>query len=290
MNLFNQTFKPMLLQETSKPFNSSDYIYEVKYDGIRALIYVNPHYIKIISRNKKDITSLFPELKIITTLVKHNVIFDGEIIIDDNGKPSFSKLQQRLHLTNHHKINNQLTNNPVKFIAFDILYDNKDLTNIPLIKRKELLNKYPDNDIFIKSFYINYHGIKLFNKIKKLNLEGIVAKKIDSIYFINQRSDNWLKIKNYHTDYFYIGGYELKNSNYIITILLGEYINNKFYYVGKIILSKKDNLYTKIINSKVVNNPFINYPYQGIFIKPLIKIKISYIERTNHNYLRGAFK
>ena len=79
-DLFSQSFSPMLLSEVSKPFTSKDYLYELKYDGIRALIFVSPKSFKIMSRNRRNITSLFPELREIQSLVSDKVIFDGEIV------------------------------------------------------------------------------------------------------------------------------------------------------------------------------------------------------------------
>lgn len=289
MNLWHKIFSPMLLTEIDKPFNSKDYLYEIKYDGVRCLIYVSPKSIKIINRNLNDTTNLFPELQCLKNIVKNKVIFDGEIICELNGKPSFSRLQERLHLKNNSKINKISQTNPVTFIAFDILYENKDLTDLPLIKRKEYLNKYLDNDNFVKSYYIKEKGKELFNQVKKLDLEGIVAKKINSKYYPNTRCDEWIKIKNFKCEEFYIGGYIVKKSKYVISILLGEYKDNKLIYVGSCSLSKKHFLYEKIINSKLTKNCFSNLNIVANFIKPKLKIKINYMERTKNNNLRQPF-
>ncbi len=289
MSLWHKTFSPMLLNEIEKPFNSKDYLYEIKYDGIRVLIYVNSKEIRIINRNLNDMTYLFPELYALKNKVNKDVIFDGEIICTDNGKPSFSKLQERLHLKDKNKINNKVLTNPVTFIAFDILYENKNLINLPLIDRKKILNNYEDDNIFIKSFYIEEKGIELFKKVQKLNLEGIVAKKKKGKYYIDTRCDEWTKIKNFKCEDFYIGGYSIKKSMYVISISLGEYKNNDFYYVGSCSLSKKHPLYKDVINSKIVQNRFVNYNENINYIEPKLKIKINYMERTKDNHLRQPF-
>ena len=186
MNLWNnRNFRPMLLKEINDPFDSEDYIYEIKYDGIRALVFLNSNNIKIISRNNKDLTSLFPELQSLKTLVKDNTIFDGEIIIMDKNGPSFSKLQERIHLKDKTKIKMNSENNPVLFVAFDILYKNKNLIDLTVLERKKILDNYIENEIFIKS-KIFYEGKKLFESVKKNNLEGIVAKKKNTKYKINK--------------------------------------------------------------------------------------------------------
>lgn len=281
--MLNKDFSPMLLTEIDKPFNDKNYIFELKYDGIRVIIKIKNNKLKIYSRNKRDITYLFPEIKINT---KNNVIFDGEIVLFDNNKPSFLKLQERLYLKDKNKIKYNSINNKVVFIVFDILYENKDITNLPLLKRKEILNKYIDTDVFIKSFFIEEKGINLFKKVKKLNLEGIVAKKIDSTYHINTRSKEWIKIKNFKEEEFIVAGYKSNKSIYTITLCLGELKDNNLYYVGSVVLNKKDKLYNKIITSKKIDNPFIDFNEEYTYIKPIIKVNVIYLERTNNNHLR----
>ena len=289
MNLWdNNEWEPMLLEEVDEPFNGDKYIYEVKFDGIRACIYVGPTYFKIINRYHKDITYLYPELKYIQKIVKDNIIFDGEIIIMDNGKPSFSKLQERAHLKDRKRIDYQATYNPVTFVAFDILYKNKNITNLRLLERKKFLESIKDNKVFVKSKFFN-NGIELFARIKKLKLEGIVAKEKNSKYFVNMRSNVWIKIKNMRKEDFYIGGY-IDKSIYIVSILLGEYKGNYFYYVGNVILAKKYHLYKDILKLKrLKKSSFVDYNDQNvIYLEPKLKCGVEYLERTKNNRLRQA--
>lgn len=284
-------FTPMLLGEVFECFDSEDYIFEVKFDGIRALIFVSSDHIKIMSRNKIDITHLYPELQGIKNMVKRNTIFDGEIIAMKDDVPSFSKLQERMHLKSNSKINAQAVNNPVLFVCFDILYDNKNVINLPIEKRKKLLNKYNDNEYFFISKYMKSKGIKMFENIKKLNLEGMVAKRLGSSYEINTRSNSWLKIKNYQEKAFLIGGYVDIKGGYSISLILGEYREKKFYYVGKVTLGKKNHLYKDIIKEKVLKkSPFQDYDKKDInYLKPKITCKVKFMERTNNNHLRQPF-
>ena len=288
MTLWEKEFTPMLLKEVDKPFDSSNYLYELKFDGIRSLIYVSQDTFKIKSRQNIDLTNLFPELKIIQKNIKRKVIFDGEIISLENNLPSFPKLQKRIRLKNKIKVNYYSKEEPVIFIVFDILYENKDLTNIPLIKRKEILNKYPDNNYFIKSKYIFNKGKKLYQEIKKINLEGIIAKQINSLYYINERTDNWLKIKNYQENTFYIGGYQINKNT--ISLLLGEYRDKDFYYVGKATIGMNNSFYKQVIKERISKkNYFCNYNDEAYFFKPKLTCLVNYLERTKNNYLRQAF-
>ncbi len=273
MNLWKDRFwKPMNLLEIKKPFNAKDYIYELKFDGIRAIIFVSPKCFYIMSKNNKDLTNVYPELKSIQKIVKKKVIFDGEIVALDKGLPSFSKL-----------LKPEKNKEDIFFVAFDILYEDKNLIDMPLLKRKEILAKYPNTEVFWKIKYITNEGIKLFKIVKKLNLEGIVAKNLNSTYHPNKRTNDFITIKSRQREQFIIGGYIEKNK--CILLLLGEYKKKKLQYVGKVVMNKKHPLYQKIKNAKRTNSKFINYNKEGIFIKPTYTCYVSYLTRTKENYL-----
>jgi len=283
------TLKPMLLKEIDKPFNDNNYFYELKFDGIRSLIYINKNEIIIKSRNNIILNDMYPELLEIKNIFNNECILDGEIILLDNNKPSFSKLQERIRLKNKNKIKEYSVNNPVTFVCFDILYKDKDLTNLPLIKRKEILNQYKDTNSFVKSVCYN-DGLKLFDLIIKNDLEGIVAKRKDSIYTYNKRVNDWIKIKNFKEEKFYICGYsETKDSN-LLSVILCEKMNDKYFCVGKMSYSNKNDYFDEIKNSKIINNYIENYNKNNTnYIKPIFKVKVSYIEKTKNGMLRQPF-
>ena len=281
-----KNIKPMLVAEIPFAFENK-YLYEIKFDGIRALIYVNKNNISIRTRNNVDVTHLFLELHGIKNIVgRDTCIFDGEIVLFDKGRPSFSSLQKRLRIKNKDRIKAVSLDNPVQFVVFDIIYRNRDLTNKTLVERKKILDKYKDTDSFVKS-KVYSDGEKLFTFVKKLELEGIVAKEKDSLYYVNKRSTVWIKLKNYQTDEFYIGGYVKNKTSY--SLLLGEKKKNKLYYVGKIKVSNNKDITKEVLAKKKINNPFDNYESVGIFIEPNIKIIINYLEKTKSNMLRHPF-
>ncbi len=280
----DKNLKPMLLKEVSKPFNDSKYIYELKFDGIRAIIYASKDEFVIKSRNGVDITQSYPELKSIQKIVrKKEVIFDGEIVILENKKPSFKKLQERSNLKNKDKIKDVALEMPVIFVAFDILFENKELINLPLDKRLKYLSKYEDTNYFIKSkTYKN--GEKLFLQIKKLKLEGIVAKEKNSKYYPGKRVDNWLKIKNVKEDYYYVHGYKFNTNKY--SLILGEYKNKKWYYVGKVSVMPNNEIIKKLLKLSIRKNILVNYEEEAKFVRPEYKVLISYLEKTKDGKLR----
>ena len=276
----------MLVAEIPFAFENK-YLYEIKFDGIRVLIYVNKNNISIRTRNNVDVTHLFLELHGIKNIVgRDTCIFDGEIVLFDKGRPSFSSLQKRLRIKNKDRIKAVSLDNPVQFVVFDIIYQNRDLTNKTLVERKKILDKYKDTDYFVKS-KVYSNGKELFASVKKMGLEGIVAKEKTSKYYVNKRSNVWIKLKNYQTDEFYIGGYVKNSTSY--SLLLGEKKNNKLYYVGKIKVSNNKDITKEVLAKKKRSNPFCNYEDDGIFIEPNIKITINYLEKTKSNMLRHPF-
>ena len=283
----NKKWGPMLLAEQFKPFNSKNHIFEIKYDGNRALVFASQDKVIIQNRHKQDISYLYPELQNIKKLVKGKVIFDGEIVSFVNNLPNFSKLQERSHLKNKDKINLMAQDNPIIFVCFDILYENGNLVDKTLMERKKILNKYKDNDFFIKTKYIEEKGIDLFKKIKKIGLEGIIAKDKNSTYNINERLDSWIKIKNWQKESFVIGGYIEKENSNVISLLLGEYKNDLLYFAGKVSMGKKHKLYDKLKKvKKLKNSPFIDYEDNCIYVETKYECIIDYMERTKQNHLR----
>ena len=274
----------MLLEEVNEPFNDKNFLYEIKFDGIRALIYVSKNSFKILSRNGTNLTNKYPELNKIQKLVgNHEIIFDGEIIATEGAHPSFSLLQKRNKIK---KITDKIIEEvPVTFIAFDILYDNVDLTNLSLDKRKKILGQYPDNSVFIKS-RIYSDGLSLFKMVKKIGLEGIVAKKRKSIYLFGKRTFDWVKVKNIHVDNFIVHGYLEKTNTY--SLLLGEYKNNKLKYVGKVSVNKSHEVMNTLKKMKKINNQFVNFDEKATYIIPVKTVRIHYLERTKFDMLRHA--
>lgn len=285
--MFNKILSPMLLKERDKPFIDDNYIFELKYDGIRTLLYVSPKTFKLITRNGNDLANIYPELKSVQNIVgKHKVIFDGEIVAFKNGKPSFSELQHRNHLKNISKIKLMINEIPVCFVVFDIIYFDKDLTNLTLMKRKKILNDFTDTDIFIKTKMYN-DGLKLFKHIKKIGLEGIVAKQKDSKYILGKRVENWVKIKNFKKEYFYVYGVTKLKDKY--ALYLGEYKNKKLIPVGKVSVMPDNDVLKIVQKQKKVKNIFIDITENINFVEPINKILVHYMERTLNNTLRQPF-
>lgn len=184
-------------------------------DGLRCIAYLDPEKGTDL-RNKRNIPlmRLYPELRDIHLCVKQKCILDGELILFENGVPDFHKMQKRSILKDSFKIRIAASEAPVSFIAFDILGIGEGTTmKLPLIERKHLLKtNVCDGDRIYVSRYIEEFGELYYDAVLKQDLEGIVAKRKDSIYKPGKRSSDWIKIKNTNDDDFIICGYFYQNT------------------------------------------------------------------------------
>lgn len=287
---------PMSLTSQEKPFNSEDYIFELKLDGIRALAYLDKSRSVITNSRAKDVTKTFPELQNIHKQARERCILDGEIICtDDKGYPSFNILMQRALLKDELSIKLKSKQFPVSFVAYDILYyKNKETTNLQLLERKKLLNKnLIENDFLSISRYIENDGISFFEKVKSENLEGIVAKLKSGTYLIGKRSSNWIKIKNIIDEDFVIVGYTKNENDRIEDLILGQYDKEKLVSAGKIYLAQKklEQAYIlKFAKTNSLKKPLFNDIQEKVFwIKPKLVCTVSYLLRTKTGNMRQPF-
>ncbi|MEP2667465.1 MAG: non-homologous end-joining DNA ligase [Cyclobacteriaceae bacterium] len=238
VNFLQDPIEPMLSDSASKPPLGDDYIYEVKWDGIRALISLDDGVIKIRSRNQNDITKQFPELNI-PAFRANCGLFDAEIVcLDKTGKPEFKKVINRLMSSGDNTIEKLSKSNPVYCYVFDCLYlDGRSLINEPLLKRKEWLKDALKKDTPYRTSEFVEDGQSLFEAAREHNLEGIMAKDKTSRYLPGKRSDAWLKVKVRNTRECVIIGYNEGKGNRSKAfggLHIAELEKGKLIYRGKV--------------------------------------------------------
>jgi bifunctional non-homologous end joining protein LigD len=191
--------KPMTAEGGHDPFDDPDWIFEPKLDGVRTLAYVSTAETRLVSRTGRDQTAQYPELANLATFVNAvHAVLDGEIVaIGDDGQPSFERLQQRINLTSETDIAKVRSKIPVSLYVFDILWlDDRDLTGLELVQRRQILE-----DVITQTgpigitLVIEQEGVQFFEAAKGLGIEGVIAKRRDSIYEPGKRSRHWRKIK-----------------------------------------------------------------------------------------------
>ena len=204
--------KPMLAKPGKLPPDNDNYSFEIKWDGIRAICYIEKSKVKVISRNLKDITNQYPELAALANeLGDHQeLILDGEIVaFDSAGLPSFSNLQHRMGLAGEKVIAEKSKKIPAHYIIFDILsLDNCLLLDKPYTERRTILeNLKLTGPNWQTPAYKMGDGHDILTASRKLGLEGIIVKKLDSPYQAGKRTGAWLKIKNQRRQELVIGGW-----------------------------------------------------------------------------------
>lgn len=290
----------MLAEVASSPPVESDFIFEVKWDGIRALVALEEGKITIQTRNKSDITAQFPELQVGDKAFRAACgVFDAEIVcLDDEGKPTFKHVINRMMTTGPAAIITAMKRYPAVCYLFDCLYlDGRSLMQDPLLKRKSWLK---DSWRAGTSFRISEHvddGMGLWEAAKLHQLEGVMAKRSGSKYFPGKRSSNWLKIKVNKSTECYVIGYTKGKGDRIDTfgaLQLAEKEQGQWVYRGKVgtgfdaaTMKEIRKQLNKIPESKKV--PLAGKITDGkvtTWLKPILQVEIRYSSITSDKLLR----
>lgn len=188
----------MLAKQADAPFDSEQHLFEIKWDGIRCLAFIEAGQVRLQSRQFLDLTAQFPELTCLQGLPSDTVL-DGELVLLRQGKPSLQDVQQRAFLQNRHRIRWLSRARPVTYMVFDLPYLNgKRLVASALSLRREALQQLIQRSpmpVVLVPEAVPTHGRQLFTHVARLGLEGIMAKRLDGPYLPGKRSGYWLKIK-----------------------------------------------------------------------------------------------
>ncbi|MFP5256207.1 MAG: non-homologous end-joining DNA ligase [Acidimicrobiia bacterium] len=184
--------------------------YEVKWDGMRALAYVDGGTVRVQSYNERDVTTSWPELAgLADAIPATTALLDGEIVAtDEDGRPSFGRLQQRMHLSRAAEVAARAAEVPVTYVVFDLLHlDGHDLTRLPLVDRRRLLDELLEPGASWQRSPIHDDGRALLDAATAQGLEGVVAKRLDSTYEPGKRVRTWLKVKVRPRQELVVGGW-----------------------------------------------------------------------------------
>jgi bifunctional non-homologous end joining protein LigD len=296
---FPGNISPMLATLVDKPFDEPGWLYEVKWDGYRAIIYLNNGEVQMRSRNNKSFDDKFYSLHNALQRWKVNAVLDGEVIvINDKGISDFGNLQNWRSEADGELI----------LYLFDVLWlDGHNLMNLPLTERREILQSIaPASGTIRISESFDTGATEFFEAAKKLNLEGIIAKKADSIYIPDRRSREWLKIKTGKRQEVVIGAFtNNEGSNKLFSALLvGIHENGKLRYTGKIGTGFSQKLqkemmqqFKPLITNKMPfdHEPDVNKPSRfrpnppmatATWLKPVLVCEVSYAEITSDGVMR----
>jgi bifunctional non-homologous end joining protein LigD len=292
MDLFEEkNIKPMLISEMTAPFNDPDWIYELKLDGIRCIAYLDQTTELRNKRNDRLLPKV-PELGELHRYAKERCILDGELVILRNGVPDFFELQKRTLTTNKFKLMLSSESYPACFVAYDILYHKSSpLLELSLLERKQLLSESISEDPKLAiSRYIPEKGIELFELAKQQKLEGVIAKKANSKYYLDKRTKEWIKFKFLRDQDFVVCGYILKEKG-VTSVVLGQYSGSELVYKGHVTFGVKYGDLKKL--ETLDHSPFPVTPpgnENAIWLKPELVCVVQYMPNDKGALRQPVFK
>ena len=296
---------PMAAKLSTLPRDDSGWAYEIKWDGERAIAYSEPGSWRLESRNLREIAAQYPEVRALNdALGSHRVVLDGEIVaFDADGRPSFERLQPRMHLTSPAAIRRRAAETPVSYVIFDLLYlDGHSLMSEPYERRRELLKRLDLNGAAWQTpSYHTGEGAQLLEATRSQRLEGLVAKRMDSRYEPGRRSGAWIKIKNTGRQELVIGGWlsgEGRRRERIGALLLGYYERDsngtpRLRYAGRVgtgfTEAELESLAKLLAPLERDDSPFGGrQPGRGAhFVEPRLVAEVEFREWTKAKQLRA---
>ncbi len=286
----------MLATLAAEPFSDPEWIFEVKWDGIRALAEVQDGKCRLFSRTGRDITAHYPELAGLPERVRaRDALIDGEIVVlDEKGRSSFERLQSRMNVARISPAVMEST--PVVYYAFDILYcDGMDLRGAPLIERKQLLREVLDAQApFRYSDHVMEKGRELFELAARQGAEGVVGKHVHSAYS-SGRSSSWVKLKVVRELDAVVGGFTVPGGSreHFGALLLGLHDGKGLKFIGGVGSGFTESAQAGILGRlqplQISKHPFTEEPdirQESSWVEPKLVARVKFHEMTSEKRLR----
>jgi bifunctional non-homologous end joining protein LigD len=294
---------PMLATAGPLPRSAADWAHEFKWDGVRAVSYVEGGRVTALSRGNKDLTAGFPELRDLTAVLgNRRAVIDGELVaFDDAGRPSFGRLQRRLNLGSAAAIDRRAGEMAVTYLAFDLLYlDGESLMDLRYEDRRQRLEALglAGRALATPPAFLDAAGGVVLAAAEAGGLEGVVAKRRDSRYRPGERSPDWIKVKIIKTQEVVIGGWtdgEGERAGSLGALLLGVFDGGGLQYAGKVGTGfdgrARRDLLERLTPLAVSQNPFAAAlsPAESArahFVRPTLVGEVAYTEWTAGGHLR----
>ncbi len=296
--------RPMLARPGSLPRDDDAFGYEVKWDGIRAVLYIDHGHLFLEGRNGTDFTPRYPELRDLARgLGAARIILDGEVVaFDPEGRPSFERLQTRMHLASDSAVRRRMRDTPVTYVIFDLLWlEGHSTLSLSYEERRRLLERLDlEGPSWRTPAYHRGEGEALLGATAQLGVEGIVAKRLDCPYEPGRRSSGWIKVKNVTKQSVVIGGYtpgEGGRSSTLGAIAVGVHEDGRLVYAGKVGTGYTEatlgSLMRELEPLRRDASPFAGrQPPKGtLFVEPRLVADVEFREWTRAGTLRApSFK
>jgi bifunctional non-homologous end joining protein LigD len=295
---------PMLARSGPLPRNDEGYGYEVKWDGIRALIFSDGGRVAVQGRNFTDFTPRYPEVRgLDRALGGQRAILDGEIVaFDDDGRPSFERLQARMHLASEPAVRRRMEDTPVTYVIFDVLYFGARSTlSLSYVDRRRLLEGLAlEGAAWRTPRYHEGDGRALLEAAASLGVEGVVAKRLDCPYEPGRRSGAWIKVKNLCRQDVVIGGWTPGEGGRLPSLgalAVGYRESGRLIYAGKV-GTGFTNATLELLQHELAPLERQRSPFDGrqppkgtVFVEPRLVAAVEFREWTRTGTLRApSFK
>jgi bifunctional non-homologous end joining protein LigD len=296
---------PMLARPGTLPRDPERWSFEVKWDGVRALAYAQPGRLRLESRNGNDITASYPEVRgLLLQLGMHELVLDGELVaFDEQGRPSFGRLQSRMHVTAPAAVKRLQSSTPVVYAVFDVLYvDGESLLALPYEQRRARLAELGlGGQAWRVPEAHPGRGAELLDATRRQGLEGVIAKRLDSRYEPGARNGSWLKLKHTRRQELVIGGWlpgEGRREQRIGALLMGYFEDGDLRFAGRVgtgfteaTLDQLGALLTPLERSEIPFTPAPKLPRDARFVAPELVAEIEFTEWTRDGVMRApSFK
>jgi len=301
MTLFQERpIKPMMAK-TGNPFDSDNHFFELKWDGLRAMLFLQDGKLELQNRNLRDVTASYPEIQTVTKKIKaKKAIIDGEVVVlSKKGTPDFGKLQNRFGIEDPKRVETARRANPVTYVAFDLLHVNgKDIVKNQLEIRKSILHDLiEEGPHLLYGEHIKRNGLQYYSEALKLGFEGVIAKEKHSPYLIGVRSSFWTKSKGSQTlDAIVVGytqGEGMRKATFGSLVMAMYDDKRKLVHVGNVgggfddksLLEIKPMLDKLVVKKPIIAGP-IEAPSPITWVRPGIVVEILYANITSDRKLR----
>lgn len=274
------------------------WISQIKWDGVRILTYAEPTGVRLFNRHLGERTFHYPELAEVRSYCNaKSAILDGEVIaLGDNGQPDFHEVMKRDGLRRLDRVKSVQQSVPIYYMIFDILYaDGEWLTDWPLEERLVRLSQIIHPTDHIQRVDAHPDGEALFHVMKARDMEGIVAKRLDSLYRPGQKTDTWRKVKFYRDLIAVVGGYTLGEDGVANALLLGLYdTSGSLCYIGRAGTGRLGGTEWKVLTRRlhalnIHDRPFRDEPdgrANACYVRPHLTVKVQYASWTSGHSLR----
>jgi DNA ligase D-like protein (predicted ligase) len=285
--------EPMLARLEKRPFDSNEHLFEIKWDGIRALTFVENGAHRMLSRRRNDMTDRYPDLAFLAGLPA-GTLLDGELVVLRDGRPDFRAVMSREQARGSLKIQNLVQTHPASYVVFDVLYlDHHPVMQRPLTARRELLRDLVEstgNARLVLSEGVVGQGVHTFEQMRAMGLEGMVAKHLDSAYMAGARTDAWIKVKTTEQIHCVILGYAQDDTGGLKSLIIGTEQDGALRCIGKVgsgLSEAERGRLRERLDASRRERPLVETSEEGVWVEPELFCLVSYHERTPDGNLRA---